>query len=201
MLLPAIEGAPRRCVRRALLVAVPPRRDRVAGGRLGDPDAGHHVARGDLGARRADALFAAADEFMTAFTMRSWRWLHGIFAVLFLLGGIYALLRPLDTFLALAALVELVPALSGTFQIVTALSVHGAMPLWWIGLVAGIVEVLIGFWAIGCRSLDRLLIIWVGILALMRGITEIVTAFQLKRVKDEFGSGGAPLPPRSGGSG
>ena len=50
-------------------------------------------------------LFAAADEFMTAFTMRSWRWLHGIFAVLFLLGGIYALLRPLDTFLALAALV------------------------------------------------------------------------------------------------
>ena len=28
----------------------------------------------------------------------------------------------------------------------------------------------------------------------MRGITEIVTAFQLKRVKDEFGSGGAPLP-------
>ena len=140
-------------------------------------------------------LFAAADEFMTAFTMRSWRWLHGIFAVLFLLGGIYALLRPLDTFLALAALVGWFLLFSGTFKIVTALSVHGAMPLWWVGLVAGIVEVLIGFWAIGYpgRSI-WLLIIWVGILALMRGITEIVTAFQLKRVKDEFGSGGAPLP-------
>jgi uncharacterized membrane protein HdeD (DUF308 family) len=140
-------------------------------------------------------LFAAADEFMTAFTMRSWRWLHGIFAVLFLLGGIYALLRPLDTFLALAALVGWFLLFSGTFKIVTALAVHGAMPLWWVGLIAGIVEVLIGFWAIGYpgRSI-WLLIIWVGILALMRGITEIVTAFQLKRVKDEFGSGGAPLP-------
>ena len=49
-------------------------------------------------------LFAAADEFMTAFTMRSWRWLH-VMLVLFLLGGMHALLRPLDTFLALAALV------------------------------------------------------------------------------------------------
>ena len=83
--------------------------------------------------------------------------------MLFLLGGIYALLRPLDTFLALAALVGWFLLFSGTFKIVTALAVHGAMPLWWVGLIAGIVEVLIGFWAIGYpgRSI-WLLIIWVG---------------------------------------
>jgi uncharacterized membrane protein HdeD (DUF308 family) len=141
-------------------------------------------------------LFAAVNELMAAFTMRSWRWLHGIFAVLFLLGGIYALLQPLDTFLALAALIGWFLLFSGTFKIVAALAVRGAMPLWWIGLIAGIIEVLIGFWAIGYpgRSI-WLLIIWVGILALMRGINEIVTAFELKHVKDELGpGGGAPLP-------
>ena len=141
-------------------------------------------------------LFAAADELMTAFTMRGWRWLHGIFAVLFLLGGIYALLQPLDTFLALAALIGWFLLFSGTFKIVASLAVHTVMPLWWVGLVARIFEVLIGFWAIGYPGRSTwLLIIWVGILALMRGITEIVTAFQLKRVKDELGpSGSAPLP-------
>ena len=69
------------------------------------------------------------------------------------------------------------------------------MHLWWVGLVAGIFEVLIGFWAIGYpgRSV-YLLIIWVAVMALMHGINQIVTAFELKRVRDEFGTGRPALP-------
>ncbi len=54
--------------------------------------------------------------------------------------------------------------------------------VWWLGLIAGIVEIVIGFWAsqqlVHVRA--ALLIIWVGVLALVRGITEIVLAFELK---------------------
>jgi len=53
---------------------------------------------------------------------------------------------------------------------------------WWLGVVAGLLEVLVGFWAsqqlVPARAV--LLIIWVGVLALFRGITEIVLAFELK---------------------
>ena len=140
-------------------------------------------------------LFAAVTELIEAFTMAGWRWLHAIFAVLFFLGGIYALLQPLATAHALAALIGWFLLFSGTFKIVASLSLRNAMHLWWVGLVAGIFEVLIGFWAIGYpgRSV-YLLIIWVAVMALMHGINQIVTAFELKRVRDEFGTGGPALP-------
>lgn len=50
------------------------------------------------------------------------------------------------------------------------------------GTVAGILEILLGFWASQQLVRDRaaLLIIWAGSLALFRGITEIVLAFELK---------------------
>jgi len=54
--------------------------------------------------------------------------------------------------------------------------------VWWLGLVTGILEIALGFWAsqqlIATRA--ALLIIWIGALALFRGISEIVLAFELK---------------------
>jgi uncharacterized membrane protein HdeD (DUF308 family) len=54
--------------------------------------------------------------------------------------------------------------------------------VWWLGLIAGILEIIIGFWAsqqlVHIRA--ALLIIWAGALALFRGITEIVLTFELK---------------------
>jgi uncharacterized membrane protein HdeD (DUF308 family) len=130
-------------------------------------------------------LFAAANELAALFAMRGWRWLHALFAALFFVGGVYALIRPLETFLALAALIGWFLLFSGTFKIVNALALRDVLPLWWVGLVAGIIEVLIGFWAAGYpgRSI-YLLVIWVGIMALMRGVTEIVLAFELRKLRD-----------------
>ena len=52
---------------------------------------------------------------------------------------------------------------------------------WWLGLVAGILELVLGFWASQQRLPARgaLLLIWVGFFALFRGISEIVIAFEL----------------------
>ena len=49
-------------------------------------------------------------------------------------------------------------------------------------MVAGILEIFVGFWASQQLVTVRaaLLIIWVGLLALFHGITEIVLAFELK---------------------
>jgi hypothetical protein len=53
---------------------------------------------------------------------------------------------------------------------------------WWLGLVAGILEILLGFWASQQRFPARaaLLLLWVGFFALFRGISEIVIAFELR---------------------
>jgi uncharacterized membrane protein HdeD (DUF308 family) len=53
--------------------------------------------------------------------------------------------------------------------------------LWWMFAIIGVIEVLIGFWAIGYpgRSI-ALLIVWVGASALAKGITQIIGAFVLR---------------------
>ena len=57
--------------------------------------------------------------------------------------------------------------------------------MWWLGLVVGILEILLGFWASQqYRAVQgALLLIWVGFFALFRGISEIVIAFELRHVQ------------------
>jgi uncharacterized membrane protein HdeD (DUF308 family) len=58
------------------------------------------------------------------------------------------------------------------------------LDLWWLTLLAGILEIAIGLWAIGYPGRSAaLLILWVGIGALVRGITEIILAFQVKSLQ------------------
>jgi phenylacetaldehyde dehydrogenase len=53
---------------------------------------------------------------------------------------------------------------------------------WWLGLVAGILLILLGFWASQQMFPARaaLVLLWVGFFALFRGISEIVIAFELR---------------------
>ena len=57
--------------------------------------------------------------------------------------------------------------------------------MWWLGLVVGILEIFLGFWASQqYRPVQgALLLIWVGFFALFRGISEIVIAFELRRAQ------------------
>ena len=72
--------------------------------------------------------------------------------------------------------------LQGALVLITSIESRIINSVWWLGLIAGILEIFIGFWAsqqlVPARA--ALLIIWVGVLALFRGITEIVLAFELK---------------------
>ena len=56
---------------------------------------------------------------------------------------------------------------------------------WWLGLVAGILEILLGFWASQqyYAIQGTLLLVWIGLFALFRGISEFVIAFELRNAQ------------------
>ena len=72
--------------------------------------------------------------------------------------------------------------LKGAFDIIAAVMTKEVNGLWGLGLAVGIIEVLLGFWASQQYYPARaaLIIIWVGLTALFRGIGEIVLAFGLR---------------------
>jgi uncharacterized membrane protein HdeD (DUF308 family) len=126
-------------------------------------------------------IAAGVNEFVIAGAVDSWRWLHIVLGVLFILAGVFAFVRPSTTFLTLAAIIGWYLIFKGFLDIVVSLSVRAVSDLWWLGLVVGIAELLIGFWAAGSpRQSLALLIIWVGASALARGIMEIILAFRLR---------------------
>lgn len=126
-------------------------------------------------------IFAGVNEFVAAGVVESWRWLHALVGVLFILAGVFAFVRPDTTFLTLAAIIGWYLIFKGFLDIVVSLSTRAEQDLWWLGLVVGIAELLIGFWAAGSpRQSIALLIIWVGAAALARGVMEIILAFRLR---------------------
>jgi uncharacterized membrane protein HdeD (DUF308 family) len=130
-------------------------------------------------------LFALFNEILIAAVRSSWRWLHIVMAVLFAFGTGWAFARPYDAFWTLASILGLLLILRGTLDIITSAETRQFNSLWWLGMVAGILEILIGFWAAQqyLRVQGALLLLWVGLFALFRGISEIVVAFELRHAQ------------------
>lgn len=130
------------------------------------------------------AIGAGISEFlMIGASTTGWKIAHGILGVIFIAAGIVAFFRPQGTFVALAAIVAWVLLFKGIFDIVLALISHPAH-LWWVGLIVGVIEILLAFWAAGYfRGSAIILVAWVAAMTLLRGITEIVMAFRLRKLK------------------
>ena len=112
-----------------------------------------------------------------------WKLTHLVLALLFVIIGVISFVHPGNTFEALAAVMSFYFIVAGFFDVFLALFTHGA-PGWWIGLVAGIAQLLLGFWAAGdFGHASILLVVWVGAVALIRGIMQIVFAFTLRSVR------------------
>jgi uncharacterized membrane protein HdeD (DUF308 family) len=130
------------------------------------------------------ALASAANEVLVSIVSTTgWRIVHLILAGLFAAIGIVSFVHPGGTFVALAALVSFYLIFRGSFDLIMAFSISRDMPGWWLLVVTGLAELLIGFWAAGSWNLSVVVLVaWVGAAALMRGITEIIGAFQLRDV-------------------
>jgi len=130
-------------------------------------------------------IVAGVMEFVIAGVLETWRWLHVILGVLFVIGGILALTEPFQTFRVLAELVGFFLVLKGTFDFVLGLSSRHVVDLWWLTMVAGILEIAIGLWATGYPGRSAwLLLLWVGIGALVRGVTQLFLAFQVRKIHE-----------------
>ena len=127
-------------------------------------------------------LLAAVNDFTIAAVGHSWRWAHILLGVLFVAGAIWAFARPFNAFWSLASVLGLLLIFKGTLDLITAIMTRDVNSAWWLGLLVGILELLLGFWASQQRFPARgaLLLLWVGFFALFRGISEIVIAFEVR---------------------
>jgi uncharacterized membrane protein HdeD (DUF308 family) len=136
------------------------------------------------------AMIAGLNEFMAiSYATRGWKWVHGLLGVLFVLLGIWALWNPYDAFSTLAALVGVFLLIRGIFDISVAFMTKDEFELWWLQLIVGLILILLAFWVAGdFNEKAILLVIYVGIIALARGITEIFVAFKLKGLRRRLAS-------------
>ena len=134
------------------------------------------------------ALFAGVNEFaQITVSTTGWKWVHGIVGVLFVIAGLWAIVHPHNAFATLAALIGFFLLVKGVFDLTVSFVTREQFELWWLQLVMGIVEILLAFWIAGSfRNKVILLVAYVGIVALSRGITELFLAFKLKGLRREL---------------
>jgi uncharacterized membrane protein HdeD (DUF308 family) len=129
-------------------------------------------------------LFAGAIELAMAFAGPGWRWLHGIAGALFILGGILAFLEPFQTFVGLSILFGWYLVIMGTVVLIGSVATRIPGSLWGLGITVGILEILLGLWAIGYTSRSAwLLLLWIGIGAMFHGISDIATSFHVRSIQ------------------
>lgn len=127
------------------------------------------------------AVFFGINEFFAiGASTTGWKIVHALLGVLFVVAGVIALTTPFTTFAAVASLMSFFLVLKGTFDIVVSFITKGDVPAWWLQLVAGIIEIALGFWAAGYFGRQAfLLVIWVAAVCMIRGVTEIILAIKL----------------------
>ena len=111
-------------------------------------------------------------------------WLYGLFGVLFVLAAVISFISPENTFAAIADMLGFLFLLVGVFWIIQAFATREVNELWWLGLIAGILMVILAFWTGGQFFIEKayVLLVFAGIWALMQGVTDIVRAFQIRKL-------------------
>jgi uncharacterized membrane protein HdeD (DUF308 family) len=150
-------------------------------------------------------LLAAANEAAIAgFASRGWRVAHYLSAAVLVLGAAWAFVRPIDTFFALASVLGLILLLQGALYTVRGIALRDVSPYWSLELLSGVLLTLLGIWvSVSDRVFDlagrtAFILLWVGLMALFRGFSDIVLAFSMLWVARR-GDGSAP-DRRSGGA-
>ena len=148
---------------------------------------GMFVLSYNVGSLLALAVFIGVTFVMTGITqvlaagrVDSWKWLYLIGGVLSIIAGILAFIWPGSTLLVLSVILAWFLVFKGIVDTVGALASIGR-PWWWLGLLLGIVEFLLGIWAAGYPGKSLFVFVnLVGIYAIFYGFTELFAAFELR---------------------
>jgi uncharacterized membrane protein HdeD (DUF308 family) len=133
------------------------------------------------------ALFVAGalnEAMLASASSGGWKILHWVMAVLFVFGAAWAFTTPGEPVFALASVLGFVLFFQGTLSIMSALAGRDLNPVWGLSLAVGILEILLAFW-VSQRYIPArvaLILVWVGIMAIFRGVEHIALAFAVRRV-------------------
>jgi uncharacterized membrane protein HdeD (DUF308 family) len=132
-------------------------------------------------------------EFAVAAVAPGWKWLYVLIGIVSIVAGVIALMWPGETFLVLSAIAGWLLLFYGIIDIVFAFSTRHLEGFWWMQLISGIIMVLLGFWAISPDNETVatyrgavLLVVWIGVAALFRGISDIIVGFRLRSAHKEL---------------
>jgi uncharacterized membrane protein HdeD (DUF308 family) len=150
---------------------------------------GMFVLSYNVGSLLALAVFAGVTFIGTGITQilgagraESWRWLYLVGGVLSILAGIIAFVWPGRTLLVLSEILAWFLVFKGIVDVVGALASIGRA-WWWVTLIVGILELLLGIWAAGYPGRSLFVFVnLVGIYAMFYGFGEIFAAFDLRRL-------------------
>ncbi len=108
------------------------------------------------------------------------------FGLLLLVTGVIALISPENTFAAIADILGFLFLIVGTFWIIQAFGERDVNQLWWFGLISGVAMIVLAFWTGGQFFIERayVLLVFAGIWALMQGVTDLVRAFQIRKLNE-----------------
>jgi uncharacterized membrane protein HdeD (DUF308 family) len=139
-------------------------------------------------------IFTGVNQILTAGRVHSWQWLWVLGGALSILAGIVAFAWPGRTILVLAGILAWFLVFKGIVDVVGALASIGR-PWWWLGLVLGILELLLGIWAAGYPGRSLFVFVnLVGIYAVFYGFTEIFAAFDLRGIDRRLDRAPPPRP-------
>jgi uncharacterized membrane protein HdeD (DUF308 family) len=129
-------------------------------------------------------IIGGIGQILFARRVTEWRWLFYVGGALGIIAGIVALVWPGETLLVLAVFVAWYLVVSGIFSVIGAF-IGPKYSGWWLGIVLGVLEFLLGAWAIASPTRELLLLInLVGFYMLFYGISEIFAGFALRSRRD-----------------
>jgi len=123
---------------------------------------------------------------LAAVTQGGWRVLAIVGGIVALGAGIAAIVWPGPTLVVISIFVAWYLLIRGIFDIAISLSqMH--MRGWWMGLIAGIISIALGAWAIGNPDRSVLLFVSIiGIWCIFKGAADLMASFSYKHLKKEL---------------
>ena len=116
------------------------------------------------------------------------RWAWALLGGVFLVSAVVCFADPTDTFAGLADMLGFLLLVVGVWWMARAFLERAIHPLWWTGLISGILLTGLAFWTSGQFFIHKayLLLVIAGIWALIQGVTSIVRAFGIRALHNEL---------------
>ncbi|MBE1607925.1 HdeD family acid-resistance protein [Actinopolymorpha pittospori] len=129
-------------------------------------------------------ILGGISQIFHATRVERWPSLWVAAGVLGIAAGIVAILWPGPTLMVIAMFVAWYLAISGVFSIIASL-MGPKLRMWWIPLLIGALEIVLGVWAIGSPGRELLLLVnLIGFGMVLYGVTEIFAAFGVRKLPE-----------------